>query len=624
MRGAFIVIDPAGKLYGLMRLNSVIEEITMTKRRKIWASRFPATAAIGLSALAMGLVYPVIFEAFSLRSSGSSRPAIMASLGAQGRNATVTRQIPVPRPPMGWNSWNSFSNTVDSDIVIEQAKALLASGMEKAGYRYVNIDEGWWLGKRDRDGNIVVDPKQWPALAPGERAGDMANIARYIHSLGLKAGIYTDAGPFGCGYVGPDLGPPEPNTGSLGHYDQDFLQFAKWGFDYVKVDWCGGDHENLDPAVQYAEIARAIAKTEAETGHHLFFSICNWGRQSPWTWAPGIGGVAADIWRTSGDITAPIVAGSIHANRSAGLKNVLANFDRGMHPEAQHTGYYNDLDMMVLGMRGMSEASDQVHMSLWAIAGAPLIVGADVTKLSKRDLAILTNPEVIAVDQDILGLQCVKVAEPSAGLQVWAKPLAGTGRRAVVFLNRTSHSAPISVHWSELGLRPSTRASVRDLWAHRNLGSYTNSYTVSVPANDVAMLTIGGIAAKAIRYEAASAANGFTGGAAPAPCKNCFGGESVMIGGKRSLTFDNVTSTVKFTFLHVAYVNSGTTPIVGVLQVNGESPTKVVFPPTGSENTIGTIAIEAKLKRPGENNALTFSSPCNAGIALVSISVSSW
>ena len=159
--------------------------------------------------------------------------------------------------PMGWNSWNSFANIVNSQIVQQQAKALASNGMKEAGYEYVVIDEGWWLGERDAAGNIVVDPKQWPAIQPGQKDGDMANIAAYIHSLGLKAGIYTDAGRDGCSMY-PDSGPKYLNTGSEGHYDQDFLQFSKWGFDYVKVDWCGGAKERRSGAVQYAQIARAI------------------------------------------------------------------------------------------------------------------------------------------------------------------------------------------------------------------------------------------------------------------------------------------------------------------------------------------------------------------------------
>jgi hypothetical protein len=344
---------------------------------------------------------------------------------------SARQQVAVPLPPMGWSSWNSFSNTIDSEITLQQARAMISTGMHKAGYQYVNIDEGWWLGERDQDGNIVVDPKAWPALTPGERPGDMANIVRAIHALGLKAGIYTDAGADGCSTGGPDLGPSYPHTGSEGHYEQDYLQFAKWGFDYVKVDWCGGDKEKLDPAIQYAEIARAIARAESITGHRLYFSICNWGVNSPWTWAPGVGGVTADIWRTSGDIVAPIVANSKNSGRKASFPGVLSNFDQGIHPEAQHTGFYNDPDMMVLGMPGLTDAQNRVHMGLWAISGAPLLVGADLTKLSDATRATLTNPDVIAVDQDALGLQAVKVAEPERGLEVWSKALAKPGERTV-------------------------------------------------------------------------------------------------------------------------------------------------------------------------------------------------
>ena len=231
---------------------------------------------------------------------------------------------------MGWSSWNSFSNIIDAQIAMAQAKAMAANGMKAAGYQYINIDEGWWRGQRDGEGNIVVDEKAWPALAAGEKPGDMANIVRFIHSLGLKAGIYTDAGMNGCSLY-PDLGPMYFNVGSEGHYEQDYLQFARWGFDYVKVDWCGGDRENLDPAVQYAEIARAIARAEKITGHRLYFSLCEWGNQSPWTWAPHVGGAPADIWRTSGDIVDPIVAGQAHADRKASFNNMLGNFDQGIH-----------------------------------------------------------------------------------------------------------------------------------------------------------------------------------------------------------------------------------------------------------------------------------------------------
>ncbi|MGB8845825.1 MAG: glycoside hydrolase family 27 protein, partial [Terracidiphilus sp.] len=410
----------------------------------------------------------------------------------------AVKQVPVTPPPMGWSSWNSFSNTVDAQIVMEQAKAMAANGMAKAGYQYVNIDEGWWLGERDAEGHFVVDPKAWPALAPGERAGDMANIVRFIHGLGLKAGIYTDAGKDGCSMF-PDLGPVYEHVGSEGHYEQDYLQFAKWGFDYVKVDWCGGNKEKLDPAVQYAEIARAIAKAEAATGHRLYFSLCEWGNNSPWTWAPNVGGAPADIWRTSGDIVAPIVPHHAHSGRLASFPGVLSNFDQGIHPEAEHTGFYNDPDMMVVGMPGLTDAQNRVHMSLWAISAAPLLVGADLTSLSDATLATLTNPDVLAVDQDSLGLQGIKVASYGDGLEVWSKALATPGERAVLLLNRTGDASAITVHWSDLGLDDSA-ATVRDLWARKDLGSFSSSYSATVQPDDAVMIVVHGTEGKMTTY----------------------------------------------------------------------------------------------------------------------------
>ncbi len=409
------------------------------------------------------------------------------------------RLMSVSSPPMGWSSWNSFSNTVNAKVVMQQARALISSGMHAAGYQFVNIDEGWWLGERNAQGQIVVDPKQWPALAEGERAGDMSNIVRFIHGLGLKAGIYTDAGESGCSMY-PDLGPKYFHTGSGGHYAEDFLQFAQWGFDYVKVDWCGGKKEDLDPAVQYAEVSRAIARAEAITGRRLYFSLCEWGTNSPWTWAPHVGGSPADIWRTSGDIVAPVVAGHEHADRKASLVKVIANFDQGIHPEAQHTGYYNDPDMMVLGMPGLSDQQNRLHMALWAISGAPLLAGADLTKLSAETLATLTNSRVLAIDQDAAGLQAVKVAEQAPGLQVWSKSLAEPGRRAVLLLNRTPANARITVDWTLLGLAPRA-PRVTDAWTGKELKVTDHSLSAEVPAGDGLLMVVAGTEAAMTQYQ---------------------------------------------------------------------------------------------------------------------------
>ncbi len=513
--------------------------------------------------------------------------------------ASAQRQIAVPPPPMGWSSWNSFSNTVDAQVVMDQAKAMVSNGMAKAGYQYVNIDEGWWLGQRDAEGNIVVDAKAWPALAPGEQAGDMANIVRYIHGLGLKAGIYTDAGMDGCSLY-PDLGPVYQHVGSEGHYEQDFLQFAKWGFDYVKVDWCGGDKEKLDPAVQYAEIARAIVKAEASTGRRLYFSICEWGNNSPWTWAPNVGGAPADIWRTSGDIVAPIVAHQEHSGRLASFTGVLSNFDQGIHPEAQHTGFYNDPDMMVVGMPGLTDAQNRVHMSLWAISAAPLLAGADLTTLSAAALTTLTNPEVIAVDQDSLGLQGIKVASYGYGLEVWSKALSIPGERAVLLLNRTGDPGAITVHWSDLGLSDSSPASVRDLWARRDLGSFNSSYSATVQSNDAAMFVVRGSEGELKSYTPAGGAGAGT---------------------DQEVSFTNVSSRVHVARVRISYTNADEVPRIAELRVNGRIATRIAFPSTGSDNSTGVVWIEALFDRDGANNVLNFSPIANSGLKIESIAV---
>jgi len=506
-------------------------------------------------------------------------------------------------PPMGWSSWNSFSNTVDSNVIVQQTKALVASGMKKAGYTYINIDEGWWMGKRDQRGNIVVDPKQWPSLHPGEQDGDMSNIVRYIHSAGLKAGIYTDAGEAGCSFCGPDLGPPVPHTGSEGHYDQDFLQFAQWGFDYVKVDWCGGNSEKLDPAVQYEEIARAIGRVEKITGHRLYYSICNWGSKNPWTWAPGIGGVHADIWRTSGDIVAPIVADTPNATRRASFTGVLSNFDQGIHNGAQHTGFYNDPDMMMIGMPGLSEAQNRAHMSLWAISGAPLIVGADLSRLDNATKEILTNEKVIAVDQDLLGIQAIKAGEPQPGLQIWVKPLAAAGDRAVLLLNRTTNLASIQVTWKQLGLNAQPPASVRDLWIGKELGSSSLGYAGSVPAGDATFSIVHGTEGPSTTYRVSASAR-----------------QQGSNGREESVSFA-VAPIRGVAVVRISYENRREQAVIAQLRVDGKNQTNILFPPTGKAQRARTVVCEVESNEAGLSTRLAFSSPGSPGLTLKSISV---
>ncbi len=491
-----------------------------------------------------------------------------------------------PLPPLGWSSWNSFSNTINSEITMQQARALQASGLQKAGYEFVNIDEGWWMGDRDAQGNIVVDPKMWPAIAAGEQPGDMRNIVRYIHSLGLKAGIYTDAGKDGCSMT-PDLGPAYFHEGSEGHYEQDFLQFARWGFDYVKVDWCGGEKENLSGAVQYAEIARAITRAEQITGKRLRYSICNWGRQSPWTWGPGIGGATDAVWRVSGDIVDPIVAGNVNAWRKVSFEKMLRNFDQGVHPEAQHTGYYNDPDMMVLGMPGLNGAQNRLHLALWAISGAPLLVGADVAKLDQETTATLQNKDAIAIDQDPLGLQGTEMKEQSSGLEIWSKFMATPGTRAVLLLNRTYFPAPISVRPSDLGLGGDA-ANVREVWSGKDLGRVTGVMTRTVPPQDGLLLVVKGDEGPFLHYLPATDL--------PTEGKRITAPQTV---------FEHVArGNASFAQVKIAYRNATHSTQIVELFVNEAAGTRVALPPSGSSTA--AVWVQAALDRGGAANTLNF------------------
>jgi len=509
-------------------------------------------------------------------------------------------------PPMGWGSWNSFSNLIDSQIVKTQAKAIVATGLRAAGYRYVLIDEGWWGGKRDAQGKIVVNPRRWPALMPGQVAGNMANIPAYLHRLGLKAGIYTDAGPVGCGEVSPDIGPHEGNSGSLNHYNQDFLQFAKWGYQYVKVDWCGGYGLDLDPAVQYAQIAHAIRRAVRLTHHPLYFSLCEWGKSSPWTWAAGVGGIRADMWRACGDITAPIVAVPQEASRRVSIKNILGNFDHSMYPTGQHTGYYNDLDMMIIGMPGMTLPLDRLHMSLWAISGAPMIVGADVTKLSQGALAVLLNRHAIAIDQDKLGVQCIDAANAGPGLQVWAKPMALPGQRAVVLLNRNPHPAIMELPFRRLGLIPADGASILNVWANRRV-HVTAAAKFKVPAENAILLIVDGSSAASHHYRPDTRAG----------VRGHFGHWLVV-------RFSHLHGVAHQSYIKIDYTNPSPHSVLARLQVNGQDVTRVLFPSTGITGTAQYVTLEVNLRVHGSNTIRISRRPWDGRIRFKQIRVAAW
>lgn len=479
-------------------------------------------------------------------------------------------QVRVAPAPMGWASWNTFFEKIDHNVIKAQADAMVSSGLAAAGYRYINIDSGWWKGTRNSAGDITVDETQWP--------GGMKAIADYIHSKGLRAGIYTDAGKNGCGYYFPTPGPPHAGTGSEGHYEQDMLQFSRWGFDYVKVDWCGADVEKLDAPSTYRALSDAVAQASATTGRELVLSICEWGKNDPWNWAPGM----APLWRTGTDI--------IFSHETPSIDMVYRNFDKNQRPTAQHTGYYNDPDMMMVGMPGLSATASRVHMSLWAVGGSPMLLGNDLTRMDDHTISVLTNREVVAVGQDPRGLPAVEVAEDSRDRQVYAKVLSGNGRRAVVLLNRTSAPATMTVRLADLGLS-GRLAAARNLWTGAATPITTGSHSVTVPAGDAVMLSIAGTEASATTYPVVdSRVTGIT----------------ARSGGLAVAT--------------ITYTNGDPVARKTTLQVNGgQIPTAVALPP--GSGTVSVIVSLAKgtnfLTLPGATSVEVRELPGTAGTQVI-------
>ena len=333
-----------------------------------------------------------------------------------------------PTPPMGWNSWNKFGCNVNEQLVRAQADAMVASGLRDAGYRYIVIDD-CWQKSRDADGNIQPDPERFPS--------GMKALADHVHAKGLKFGLYSDAGALTCG------GRP----GSAGHEFQDARQYAKWGVDYLKYDWCHTGPRNAEAA--YTIMAKALRAS----GRDIVLSICEWGNNEPARWAPAVG----HLWRTTGDI---FDAWSGKKDWSHGMTDIL-----DMNAESwRHAGpnRWPDPDMLEVGNGGMSSTEYESHFSLWAMLAAPLMAGNDLAAMSADTRRILGNREVIAVDQDPLGLAARRVRK-QGDLELWVRPLAG-GERAVVLFNRGTQPAEMSAAWSEIDLPPAARARVRNLW----------------------------------------------------------------------------------------------------------------------------------------------------------------
>jgi len=367
-------------------------------------------------------------------------------------------------PPIGWNSWMVFDLNINEKLIRSMADALVASGMRDAGYDYLVVDAGWKAKQRGAKGELIADPTKFPS--------GMKALAAYVHTRGLKFGMYTDAGSEDC-----DSGAP----GSLGHEEQDAATFASWGVDFVKEDWCHTEGVNAREA--YRKMSDAIRKTDRP----MVFSMCEWGDNHPWLWAAEV----ANMWRTTGDSKACWDCGRETKDKPGGYPRGWTLILDAQPALRQYAGpgHWNDPDLLVAGVKGVPIEESRANFSLWSILAAPLFAGIDPRSMSPEVADIFLNKEVIAVDQDPAGVEGERVAK-AGDHEVWARPLRNKDM-AVVLFNRSGRAARISVSWKELGHQQGEALTVRDLWKHKDLGSYNSEYSVVVPSHGVVMVRIG-------------------------------------------------------------------------------------------------------------------------------------
>lgn len=350
-------------------------------------------------------------------------------------------------PPMGWNSWNKFGCNVSEALIREIADAMVSTGMKDAGYQYIVIDDCWQVS-RDERGRILADPSRFPA--------GMKALADYVHAKGLKFGLYSDAGAKTC----------EGRPGSLGYETLDAQQYAAWGVDYLKYDWCSS--EGVDPKIAYPTMRDALRAT----GRSIVFSMCEWGRSKPWEWARGVG----HLWRTTGDIA-----------------DTWGSFTRLLDQQVELAKYagpggWNDPDMLEVGNGGMSLAEYRAHFSLWCLLASPLIAGNDLRSMTPEIRGLLTSKAVIAINQDPLGKQARKIRD-DGDVEVWAKPLQG-GEWAVGLFNRGREAHEVGVAWLEIGMSASAAPKVRDLWSGTELGAVKAVFAPVVPSHDLVLVRV--------------------------------------------------------------------------------------------------------------------------------------
>ncbi|KAL6583670.1 hypothetical protein OROMI_002959 [Orobanche minor] len=359
-----------------------------------------------------------------------------------------------PTPQMGWSSWNHFQCNIDESLIRETADAMISTGLASLGYQYINLDftvkdDCWAELNRDSQGNFVAKASTFPS---GIKA-----LADYVHAKGLKLGIYSDAGTQTCSNQMP---------GSLGYEEQDAKTFASWGIDYLKYDNC--NNNNISSKERYPAMAKALQNS----GRSIFFSLCEWGQEDPATWAKTIG----NSWRTTGDISDNWDSMTSRAD----LNDKWASY--------AGPGGWNDPDMLEVGNGGMTAEEYRSHFSIWALVKAPLLIGCDIRSVDNETLATLSNREVIAVNQDKLGVQGKKIKK-DGDLEVWGGPLSGN-RVAVVLWNRGSTETKITATWSDVGFDSTTVVDARDLWAHSTQTSINGHISANVAPHDCKMYVL--------------------------------------------------------------------------------------------------------------------------------------
>lgn len=355
-------------------------------------------------------------------------------------------------PPMGWNNWNATKDRPEfnEELVLATADFFVSSGLAEAGYRYINLDDCWALPERDADGNLVPDPARFP--------NGIKALADYVHAKGLKLGIYTSAGTHTCSPIG--------FPGALDHEQQDAALLASYEVDYLKYDNC--HNEGRDAVQRYTTMRDALLAT----GRPIVYSICEWGQNKPWTWAKGVG----HLWRTTGDITDTWASMLAIAKRNMALADYAG------------PGHWNDPDMLEVGNGGMTDVEYRTHVSVWAVMAAPLLIGTDLRRVTSATMEILLNTELIAINQDPLGVQG-RLVTSFKGLHVLSKPLADGGR-AVALFNENDSPAEISTSLLDIGLEPNESVPVRDVWTHAETET-VDKISATVPSHGTVVYRVG-------------------------------------------------------------------------------------------------------------------------------------